>query len=287
MKFLLALVLILPAILSVAQPGTEIYLFDIKKQNDKISLHNPKNITNRKGYDNQPFFHPGKKILYFVSADEDGRTDIFEFDYRKNITRQITSTPEREYSPTVTPDGKFLSCIIQRDNGAQDLGSYPIDGGEAKVLIDNLIVGYHAWANHDQVAVFTLPQPFKLQLIDLAGKQDTVLAENIGRSIHKIPGQNAMSFVQNDGEVWKIMKLDLSNMKITGITKSVSSSEHDMAWMSGGEILMTDRNKIYLFSPVVIADWKEVEFPHLEAGILSRIAVSADGKKLALVVNEE
>lgn len=287
MKLLLALILTLPNILSVAQPGTEIYLFDVKTKKDKISLYNPKNITNRKGYDNQPFFHPDKNVVYFVSADADGRTDVFAFDYKDNKTRQITSTPEREYSPTVTPDKKYLSCIIQRDNGAQDLGKYPIDGGEPKVLIDNLIVGYHAWGNHDQVAVFTLPQPFKLQLIDFVGKTDTVLAENIGRSIHKIPGQNAISFVHNDDEGWKIMKLNLTDIKITEITKSVSAAEHDMAWMPGGEILMTDRNKILLFSPSLNTDWIEVDSPHFEKGTFSRIALSADGKKLALVVSEE
>src|SRR5690349_13117285 len=90
-------------------PGSEIYLFDLKNGKDGIVLSNPKNITNHSGYDNQPFFHPEKPLLYFSSANEDTRTDIVEYDLTTGTFRKITSTQEREYSPTVTPDKKFIS----------------------------------------------------------------------------------------------------------------------------------------------------------------------------------
>ncbi|MEJ0031080.1 MAG: hypothetical protein WDO15_12185 [Bacteroidota bacterium] len=38
--------------------GSEIILFDLKIKKDKVTLSNPKNITNHPGYDNQPSFHP-------------------------------------------------------------------------------------------------------------------------------------------------------------------------------------------------------------------------------------
>ncbi len=118
----------------LAQPASEIYLFDLKIKKDKITLSNGKNITNHKGYDNQPFFHPNEPLIYYTQADTSGRTDIIVFDYSKNSTRKITETSEREYSPTLTPDGKFLSCIIQRDDGVQDLGKYPASRRTARCV---------------------------------------------------------------------------------------------------------------------------------------------------------
>lgn len=130
-KLAIILLFIVPFSLSAQQPpGTEIYLFDLMIKKSRIQLSNPQNITNHAGYDNQPFFHPDKPLIYYSSARAEDKTDILEYNYTTKATRHITTTPEREYSPTVTPDKNFLSCIIQRDNGEQNLGKYPIEGGD-------------------------------------------------------------------------------------------------------------------------------------------------------------
>ncbi|MBY0434085.1 MAG: hypothetical protein K2U26_08260, partial [Cyclobacteriaceae bacterium] len=144
---------------SSAQTGSEIYLFDLSIKKDKVSISHPVNVTNHKGYDNQPFFHPDLPVLYYASFNDDGRSDIRSYDYKAKKTSNITQTQEREYSPTVTLDKQHLSCIIQRDNNAQDLGKYPIAGGEASVIIDNMIVGYHVWADNSHLAMFILGTP--------------------------------------------------------------------------------------------------------------------------------
>ncbi len=141
---------------SFGQTGSEIILFDLKMKNGQVVLSNAANITNHKGYDNQPFFHPSKPIIYYSSFDDSSRSDIKYYNYKTGKTSNLTVTREREYSPTVTPDGKFISCIIQRDNGAQDLGKYPIAGGQPEVLINNLTVGYHVWAAKDKLLLFVL-----------------------------------------------------------------------------------------------------------------------------------
>jgi hypothetical protein len=273
---------------SFSQPGTEIYLFDLKIKRDKITISNPRNITARQGYDNQPFFHTDKPLLYFVSANEEGRTDIFSYNLQTKVTQRITETSEREYSPTLTPDKAFLSCIVQRDSGAQDLAKYPVNGGTPKILINNQVIGYHAWAGPDQVAVFTLPRPFKLHLIDLSTGRDTVLAENIGRSIHKIPGKPALSFIhQIANDTYVIKKFNTSTLEISEITKSLPGREKDMAWTPDGTIIMSDENKIFFLKPGSGSAWKEIETTSpLPAGTLSRLAVNSDATVLAVVVSE-
>jgi WD40 repeat protein len=271
----------------IAQPGTEIYLFDLKIKRDQVIISNPKNITNHKGYDNQPFFHPDKPLLYFVSANDEGRTDIIEFNYSSGESKKITQTHDREYSPTVTPDKQFISCILQRDSGAQDLVKYPIGGGTPEIIISDLIVGYHTWANAGQVMVFTLPQPFKLQLIDVSSKSYSVVAEQIGRSLHKIPGQKALSFLQKIKEdEWTVNALDPDTKLITTITQGLPGAEHSMAWTPDGKIIMSDDKKLFFYDPNKSKTWSPIEVKADGQFSFSRIAVSPDGKLMALVITE-
>ncbi len=288
MKNILVLISFLPiSIFATAQTGSEIYLFDLSSKKGKITLSNPVNATNHPGYDNQPFFHTDKPIVYYSSFNEEGRADIKSYDYVTGETKFITQTNEREYSPTLTPDKKYLSCIIQRDNGEQNLGKYPVDGGEPIVLIDNLIVGYHGWLDDDRVLVFVLGDPQTLHLFNVKTKEDKVITENIGRSIHRIPKESAMSFVQKQSKSeWIFKKLDNKTEGVSVITSTLPGRE-DLAWTPDGTIIMSDGAKLFQYKPGKSKGWEEIatEFP-IEVKGITRLAVSADGKKLAAVVSE-
>ena len=286
MKQFIILLTILPS-MALAQAGSEIFLFDVRVKNGQMILTNPVNATNHPGYDNQPSFDPNQPVVYYSSFNDEGRADIKSFNYETEKTNFITMTNEREYSPTVTPDGRYLSCIIQRDNDAQDLGKYPREGGEAITLIDNLIVGYHAWIDSDNLLLFVLGEPATLRWYNLATKTDKVLAENIGRSLHKIPGENAMSFVlkKGDGE-WVISRLDVATQVITPIVNSLPGRE-DMTWTRNGSIIMSDGEKIFMLNTKKEKSWREIKVEASQAfqGI-TRLALGAGGKKMAIVVSE-
>ena len=286
---IISLLLVVCFSFSQAQTPSEIFLFDLAIKKGKVTISNPVNITHHKGYDNQPFFHPTNPVVYYSSANEEGRTDLMGYNYKTQQTLVITQTPEREYSPTVTLDGHYLSCIIQRDNGAQDLGKYPIEGGEPTVIIDNLKVGYHVWADNSHLGLFVLGEPNQLHYVLLPMKRDTVLAEKIGRSLHKVPGETAFSFVAKlTDKDWMIEKINTHTMQVTILGPTVAGSE-DLCWLQDGKILMTDGPKIYFNQPSEGPAWNEVVVSS-GAGVLkgvTRLAVSGDGKKLAVVVTEE
>lgn len=271
-----------------AQTGSEVYLFDLKIKKGKIALSNPQNVTNHPGYDNQPSFHSDEPILYFTSFNEEGRADLKSYNYKSKQTKKITQTSEREYSPTLTPDKKYLSCIIQRDNGAQDLGKYPVDGGTPIVLIDNLTVGYHVWADNSHVALFVLGKegaPNTLHYLRLPTKEDTVLAENIGRSLHKVPNETAFSYVHKISESsWEIKKMSTSTLKSETIASTLPGRE-DITWTPSGIILSSDGTKFFQLHGKA---WEEIvlkeSIPALKG--ITRLAVNAKGDKLAVVVSE-
>ncbi|MBI1781190.1 MAG: PD40 domain-containing protein [Sphingobacteriales bacterium] len=276
-------------LLIYAQSGSEIYLAKLTVTKNQISIAAPKNISNHKGYDSQPFFHPSQPLIYYASFNDSGRSDIKAYNYQTNITKNFTTTEEREYSPTVTPDGKYISCIIQRDNGAQDLGKYPINGGTAEVIINYMVVGYHSWIDDKSLLLFVLDDTAhnSLHYFNVITKEDVVMVQNPGRSLHKIPNENAMSFVEkvsDDG--WLIQKFDIKTRTISTITKTLPKRE-DLCWLNNGTMLMSDGEKLFSFDPKKDKEWMPVK---VQSSIplkgISRIIVNKANNKIAIVAAE-
>ncbi|SFQ64974.1 hypothetical protein SAMN04515668_3418 [Hymenobacter arizonensis] len=289
MKKLIVFCCCLFSLSAMAQPSTDIYLFDLSVKAGNVVLTKPRNATSHPGYDNQPFFHATQPVLYYTSSAEGGRTDLKSYNYRTALTKQITATPEREYSPTLTEDQQFLSCIIQRDNGQQDLGKYPLAGGPPVVLIDNLKVGYHAWADQTRLLMFVLATPVsELHFHDLATGRDTIIARNIGRSLKRIPNQSAISFLEHapDG-TWLIRRFDTQTQAVTTLAPALTGAE-DVAWTSNGLMLMSNGEQIYSRKPGSGQNWQPVTLkgamPTLKK--MSRLAINAANDKLAVVVEE-
>ena len=291
MKKIFFLLLLLSAIRTEAQTASDIYLFELKVKNNQPSVFNPVNITNHKGYDNQPFFHPKKSVIYFSSFNDSGRSDIKYYHIRKAKTTHLTFTHEREYSPTLTPDGKFISCIIQRDDGSQDLGKYPLQGGKPQVLINTLKVGYHVWVDDHSLLLFVLGDSNKntLHLYDLTTKEDNIIADNPGRSLHRIPGTNAISFVHKiSKEEWLIKRYNRVTKEISTIAPTLPGRE-DIAWLTKEILMSSDGSRLFYFDINTNKGWQlvPIENSNLPIRGITRLAINAKNTKLAVVVSEQ
>ena len=278
------------AVSSYGQTGSEILLYDLKVKKGRIILSNNVNITYHKGYDNQPSFHPDQPIIYYSSFDDSSRSDIKYYNYKNKKTFNLTNTKDREYSPTVTPDKKFISCIIQRENGVQDLGKYPIESGNPELLINNLKIGYHAWVTKDKLLLFVLgdSNTNSLHYYNLPDQSDSVIAINIGRSLHKIPGQQAMSFVQKVSEKEGLIKrLDLITGVITTITSTLQGQDH-IAWLQNNILLTGNGTKLFSFQIGIDKEWQLVIIEGDVSVVkgISRLATNTGNTKLAVVVSE-
>lgn len=301
MKIILTAISVLSFLSLIAQEGSEIYLFDLKVNGDQCIITNGKNITNHKGYDNQPNFHPSKSLIYYSSFNDSGRSDIRYYNYETNETQHFTDTHDREYSPTVTPDEKFISCILQRDNGAQDLVKYPIAGGRPEVLVWHLKVGYHAWASVNKVFLFVLDDSVhhSLHNYDASTNMDTVVAENIGRSLHKVPGEYAMSYVQKISDKHFVIKKYIIPTGVSSPVINTLPGQDFFCWIEiTGDtkkrfLLSSDGNKLFYHADDASVEFKDKQWrPVIVEGNnnmlkgITRMAVSADNTKLAVVVGE-
>lgn len=270
---------------SFAQNGTEIILFDVNISVKGITLTNPLNITNHKGYDNQPFFN--KKHIYYSSEADSGQMDIKMYHQLSKSTSRVTHTTENEFSPTVTPDGKFISCILQRKNGKQDLVKYPISGGKPIILINNLKVGYHAWIDNNTLLLFVLEDTttFTLHYYNVKTKEDKTLATDIGRGLNKIPGKNAVSFIQKSAEGWKINQYNAATKEIHTIMPALPNRDQ-LTWTKNGLIIMSDGADIFYAKPAD-GKWQKINVKgDMPFKNITRLVINEQNNKLAVVVAE-
>src|ERR1044071_6706481 len=109
-----------------APSGTDIYVAPLERWAGPLPVGEPLNVTARAGYDNQPFFSPDGRSLYYTSA-RGGQSDIYRYDFAGKASAQVTATPESEYSPTVMPDGKHLSVVRVERDSTQRLWAFTLD----------------------------------------------------------------------------------------------------------------------------------------------------------------
>jgi hypothetical protein len=160
------------------------------------------------------------------------------------------------------------------------------------VLLENVKpVGYHAWADDHTLALFVLGQPATLQLADTRTGAARIVATDIGRSIHPIPGERVpreISFVQRerDGDTTRLIikKLNVSTGEIATLIPAVpGGNEADLAWAPDGTLLMARNGTLYGWRTGSAA-WHEVaNLERLSLRGVTRLAVSPRGDYLVLV----
>lgn len=266
-------------------PSADIYLVDIKTRGGQLELGKPVQMTEWRGYDNQPMFLPDGKSLFYTSIRDDGQADIYQYKIPENTITNATKTFESEYSATPTPDGKFFSVIRVERDSTQRLWKFPLTGGEPALVFENVKpVGYHAWGDANTVAMFVLGNPPTLQLGDTRTGKAEVIEKNIGRSLHKIPKREAISFVHKVSEQeWLIKQLDLKTRAISTLLQTLPGSE-DYAWTPSGVLLMGKETKLYQCDFKKDTTWKEIaDFSNAGLKSMTRLAISPKGDRLAIV----
>jgi hypothetical protein len=268
-----------------AQTNTEVFLLDINGLNEKVELGNLKNISNTEGYDNQPSFYDANTVLF--SSTRNGQTDIKKYKISTEENSWITNTTfGSEYSPLKIPNREAISTIRGDKDGLQRLYQYNLANGVSEVLLTDLKVGYHLWFNSAiLVSSVLVDSRMDLVLSNLEHKTNTTVQKSVGRSLHKIPNSNLISFISYEDETAAIKSLDPISGAINTII-TLPDPIQDICWLTE-KIILIPNGKI--INKLNITDGTISIFHHFKEeqikGI-SRIAVSADGKHLALVSEE-
>ncbi len=268
-----------------APPGTDILLVGLQGDAITIPAGIPFRLTDRDGYDNQPFFtEDGSGILYTSGRGE--QTDIYHVDIATGTSTQRTKTAESEYSATLLPTGDGFSVIRVEADGTQRLWAFDAEGMNPTLVLEDVQpVGYQAWADAHTLALFVLGDPPTLQVADTRTGKAEIIASNIGRSIHRVPLTNTISFVHKaEDEGWWIKALDPATGTLTPVVKTLPGRE-DYAWRPDGSIFMADGPILYAWHPDNDTWAPFHDFSDHGVTTITRLAVSPAGTHLALVVD--
>lgn len=280
---LTALIACLTPVFLLAQQDTEVYLADILSNEKGMTLGTPVNISNNEGYDNQPSFLDEDHILF--SSTRNNQTDIALYSISKDTKTWISKTPDgSEYSPLKIPGKEAVSAIRLDVDGLQRLYQYDLRTGASKELIEDLKIGYHVWYN-DHIIVCTVLIENRMDLVVSNINEGTnyTVQKNVGRSLHKIPNSNLISFISKAEKTFEIKSLN----PIARTTKTLNyiwNGREDITWLSEHTILASTEKVIAQVPADTTGIWHVFhQFEPLELYKMSRMAVSPDGKKLAIV----
>jgi len=274
-----------------ATPGTDIWAFRTLDLGERVvgvrvDLNSAVRVTERAGYDNQPHFPPGERLIFYTAIDSVGQADIWQFDLRTGSARNVTrSEPESEYSATVLPSlGRFSAIRVEADS-TQRLWSFNSTGDNPSLLLEDIQpVGYHAWLSEDTLALFVLGSPATLQIASVREGTAEIVAEDIGRSVHRTPGRSSVSFVQwAEPGVGHITEYDPATGETRTLAPLLEGNEF-FTWGPNGVLLMGQESKLFYWILGISEAWLEVaDFSPLGIDGITRLAVSPEGGWIAVV----
>jgi len=280
-KCLLTTLAVLPLLL-VAQPNTDIFIFDLNTQNGKFELSNMKNISNNEGYDNQPSFLDDRYVLF--ASTRNGQTDIVKYHMDYDSKSWVNFSQGGEYSPLKIPNKNEVSAVRLDTDGKQRLYTYSLSNGESTELIANLVVAYYTWIDdHTIVSAIIEENGLNLYITNLQDSSSKKYATNVGRSFHKIPNTNLVSFISKEDENnWQIKSINPKTGVIKVIANTMQGVE-DICWVGINTILSGKENVLYKLTLQKDNDWKEVA--NLKSnGInkITRLATNPESSKLLI-----
>ncbi len=270
-----------------ASPSTDVWVIPMSQPGRVPVFGEPANVTHRAGYDNQPSFTPAGDAVLYTVIGAGGASDISRFTLREREPEQLTFSPESEYSATVTPDGRSYSVIRVEADSTQRLWRFPLgaQGPPTLVLEDLRPVGYHVWGGDHTLALFVLGDPATLQIADDRAGKAEVVAADIGRALAKVPGRDAVTFVQQvkDSLPW-IAELDVRTKSVRRVAQSPPGADYH-AWTPNGALLTAAGSRIFVWTD---GRWDvAADLGRWGARGISRLVASPKGDWLAFVAEDD
>ena len=285
MKSILNILLCFFTLISFCQSNTDVFLFDLVSNNNSIKVANGTNISNNEGYDNQPSFLNNDRILY--SSTRNGQTDIAQYfsSYKSKVW--INLTEGSEYSPLKIPNKNEVSAVRLDKDGKQRLYRYNLSNGQSSELIQDLVVAYYTWFNEETIVSAVIEdQQLNLFATNISAGISKKYATNVGRSFHKIPNSNLISFISKENEnQWQIKSINPD----TGVTKLIANTMEgveDICWLNNKTILSGRGTKLYKLTLNKDNNWVEIsDFSSLGITSITRITVNSSMDKLAIAAD--
>ena len=186
--------------------------------------------------------------------------------------------------PKKFPNANKISAVRLDKDGKQRLYEYDLRTAENKELIKDLVVAYYTWYNEDIIVSAVIEnENLNLYTNNIKNGSNRKYQQKVGRSFHKIPNTNLVSYISKENENnWQIKSLNPVTGAIRVIANTLPKVE-DICWLSDGTILSSKDDLLYKFKPRYDANWKEVtSLKSYGISKITRIASNQDSNKLLI-----
>ena len=246
------------------------------------------NITTHRLDDDEPAFLPDSTGFLFASNRDGKQSDIFRYDIASKAVTQVTRTPDDEWNPAPSRDGKTFT--VARGT-LRRLWRFHVDGADAGAVspaIEGVVT--HAWLSDTAATAIASVSAEsgsaarrEARLLDTATGAAPTVESGIGHSMFIRPDRKSFGFTRRlrDGTV-VIREWEEATQKVRETASAVEDAE-DVACSPEGRLIMGRRSKMFFFEA---ESDRWVEFADLDKSKISsieRVAVSPDGKWIAIV----
>lgn len=211
----------------------------------------------------------GQKLIFPARPAEDQASHLVQLDLETRTTTNLTSPQpdwDGDWTPAVSPDGKWLSFVRGEERSARDLYLMQLPSGNARPLTKDhaLIVG-QTWSADGSKIVFASSRVGNVSLwsVDLNG--DAPVREQVGSDSAYAPtiARHADRLAYSRGNAdWSVNRLSLANGLARPLSTVLSSTEQDSA-------------------PTISPDDSRIAFQSWRSGKQEIWTVNSDGSNLS------
>ncbi len=280
-----SLLFILCSIVATGQlPDTDIFIASLNKEAGNWKFSEAENITKRIGYDNQPYFSPDGQNMFFVQVADSTQSDIYSYSLKNKLTKNVTSSPESEYSPHYTFDHSKLSVVrVDKDSAQRFYVFDPKTPSKTELIPGTDSIGYYCWMNDSLLAMFLVGEKFSLQILNIKSNQRHFIAYNIGRCLKLSADKKSLLFLdKSDSTKWMISSVQLPGYKIDPIVKAIDGNE-DFCPLNDGSLIMGSAGKLFLWNEASGDTWNMIKDYSTTIGPFYRITVNEESTRIAFV----
>nr|MDP9194993.1 hypothetical protein [Acidobacteriota bacterium] len=260
---------------------TEVWIGALDLRDGGFAVSDLKNISNHRGYDNQPSFLPdGASLLFTTEASSLDETGLGVHAVRYDIAKdKATPLPlARGFSPTPSSDGKIM---LLRQGG---VWLHDARGKLLRAVVETKEAGYFQRFEDDRWVLFMNDKDRRIVLYDPVSHALETMITGAITAPYRVPGERAVTFAVQDKETLTLHRLDIDEKRVSLLAT--------IPFRSGGHHVWTPRKTIFIASGAQIHEWDPAKpdqwpvvhrFEEPDFQGITRIALSPASDRIAIV----
>ena len=241
------------------------------------------NITTHRLDDDEPAFLADSTGFLFTSNRDGRQFDVFRYDIKSKAVAQVTRTPEDEWEPQASGDGRTITVVRGPE---RRLWRINIDGSDAGPVSPHPggVVAHASLPPRSMAAIVQADTNTRaLQLIDTATGTAETIESAIGRSFFIRPDRTSIGFLKTvpDGSlVMREWTVATRKARETGFALEGADS---ITCTPAGALLTARRSKVFVFEAETDRWYEIADLDKSRVRSIERLAVSPDAKWIAIV----